>query len=86
VAVGAHHDLDHPGAVDAAWTTLTLTGNRALHREIEYRCLPVDGGMARVLVAFRDVTESRLHERQLAAFARAAETVAHGGSLRGTLD
>ena len=57
------------------------------NREIEYRCLPRrDPDPGGTVVAFREVTGARVRERQFAAFARAAESVAFGGSLRSTLD
>lgn len=66
--------------------TVTVAGGLGADREIEYRRLPAGDPAGCVIVAFRDVTDSRRHERQLAAFARAAESVAYAGSLRDTLD
>lgn len=73
---------------DAAPTgnvTIVGRGDGTAACEIEYRYRPAGAGSHRA-VAFRDVTRAQLRERQLSAFARAAETVAFGGSLRGTLD
>lgn len=71
-------------------TSTTVTWPRSgspRDRELTYRCLELTAGRpGGVVVAFRDITEQRLRERQLAAFARAAESVAYAGSLRGTLD
>jgi PAS domain S-box-containing protein len=71
-------------------TSTTVTWPRSgspRDRELTYRWLELAAGRpGGVVVAFRDITEQRLRERQLAAFARAAESVAYAGSLRGTLD
>jgi signal transduction histidine kinase len=46
----------------------------------------VDGQGWRIAVMFRDVTEARRKERRLAAFARAASSLAYAGSLQQVLD
>jgi PAS domain S-box-containing protein len=54
-------------------------------REFAYTLAPVPG-QRRWIVSFRDVTESRLRERRLAAIAKAASSVASKRSLVGTLE
>ncbi len=54
-------------------------------RELAYRISRLTGSGDR-LVAFRDVTESRLHQRRLTAIARTASRVAAKRSLSSTLD
>nr|WP_204332263.1 GAF domain-containing sensor histidine kinase [Geodermatophilus sabuli] len=54
-------------------------------REFSYVLDPVPG-TDRWVVAFRDVTESRLHQRRLAAIAKAASRVASERSLTSTLE
>lgn len=46
----------------------------------------VDGPESRIAVTFRDVTAARQQERQLAAFARTASSLAYAGSLQQVLD
>jgi signal transduction histidine kinase len=83
----ADKSVDSADAAESTVTTVTRFCRGSADREIEFRHLPLGPeGSAGLVVAFRDVTESRLRERQLAAFARASESVAFGGSLRDTLD
>ncbi len=88
VSSPARPGIDPPDAVRESSTTVARGHRGATRdRELDYRYLALPTpGWPGVVVAFRDVTEQRLRERQLAAFARAAESVAYGGSLRGTLD
>lgn len=80
------HEVHAGGAGSTGHTTLARPGGWA-DRDVEYRYLHLSStGPARRALALRDITESRLRERQLAAFGRAAESVAFGGSLRSTLD
>jgi signal transduction histidine kinase len=68
------------GELTVAWEP--VTGQR---REFAYVVAPVPG-QQRWIVAFRDVTLSRLRERRLAAIAKAASNVASKRSLVGTLE
>ncbi len=80
------HEVGAGGTAVTGHTTLARSDGWA-DRDVEYRYLPLSStDPVRRALAFRDVTESRLRERQLAAFGRAAESVAFGGSLRSTLD
>jgi signal transduction histidine kinase len=68
------------GELTVAWEP--LLGQR---REFAYVLAPVPG-RRQWIVSFRDVTRSRLHERRLAAIAKAASNVASKRSLVGTLE
>ena len=68
------------GELTVAWEP--VIGQR---REFAYVLASVPGGR-QWIVSFRDVTLSRLHERRLAAIAKAASNVASKRSLVGTLE
>lgn len=76
-----------PAAGEHAIPTVRLRRPNGQQVELEYHDTSiVVAGRDFALVTFRDVTEARRRERQLAAFGRTASSVAFSGSLREALE
>jgi signal transduction histidine kinase len=84
---GAPSPFPPPREVATAKSDLTVewTPTPGVRREFSYLLQEIPA-QARWVVSFRDVTVSRLHQRRLAAIAKAASSVASKRSLLGTLE